>query len=144
MSARGRRSAARSLAPVLLVAVLVAAVTVAAAALGLREPEVIPMDEAVGREVRVRGVVNRYGNEPHTWLGLLVDPDEPPEVEPGSGRLASLPRETVFELVADEAAMPGLAALAGRKVVVTGELVAWPEDRLVRPRIAVAEYAPAR
>ncbi len=126
------------------VLVLLAGVTVAAAALGLREPEVIPMDEAVGREVRVRGVLNRYGNEPHTWLGLFVEPDDPPEVEPGSGRLASLPRETVFELVADETVTRGLAGLVGREIVVQGELENWPEEQLMRPRIAVAEYEPAR
>lgn len=121
----------------LLALVLLAAAGLPADAFGRSEPQVIPVNEAVGLTVRVRGVVNRYGNVPHTFLGLLVEPDELLEIV-ADGRRAQVPDGTVFELAGD--ATPELDRYQGRLVEVEGVLAGWREPPGPLPVILVERY----
>ena len=92
---------------------------------GREEPRVRP-EEAVGTTVVVCGRIALYGNEPHTYVGLLALPEEQSECTGGENALTAgrlrLAGETVFRIEGELAS--GLESLQSRRASVVGVLEA--------------------
>lgn len=108
---------------------------------GREEPGVRPED-AVGTTVVVCGRIAVYGNEPHTYVGLLARPEEQPECTGGEDALAAgrlrLAEELVFRIAGEPA--PELRALQGRRTSVVGVLESAGEPPAPPPLVRVESY----
>ena len=115
------RERARSAAPdriAVATALVFVLVATAGGAMAVSEPREIALAEAVGETVTLCGRLARYGNEPHSYLAILVDPASPPRVERDSDTRVRLERETLFRLRTDVEST--LNPNQGREIRVTG------------------------
>jgi hypothetical protein len=101
------------------------------------------MTDAVGERVIVSGTLNRFGNEPHTFLGVLVTPETPPVLDSTDGRLRDgrvlvLDRERVFELEGD--LVSELDRYQGQRVTVHGVLSSGTRNALPPAVVFVEAY----
>lgn len=116
-----------------------------AAGLGRSEPVLDPgvrPEEAFGTTVVVCGRIAVFGNEPHTYLGLLARPEEQPECTRGDDALTAarlrLADERVFRIEGEPAAE--LRALQGRRASVVGMLESTGEPPAPPPLLRVESY----
>lgn len=120
MSELASRRTYRGVAVLGLTLIVLAAGSGRGETMGLRErsrgkESFVGIDQAEpGDPVEVRGVVMRYGSEPHTYPGILV----PPGGATGGGPQ----HETVYRLEVDTDVHPP-AQIEGRSVIVRGRLV---------------------
>ena len=105
-----------------------------------REPSVVPLSEAVGEQVVIRGTLNRYGNEPHTFLGVLVAAGHPPEAEGPPRRVIDVDREILFRLEGELEFE--LNEYQGREITVRGELLHASASPGLPPVVRIASYDP--
>lgn len=118
---------------------------VTAAGLGRSEPGPEPgvrPEEAVGTTVVVCGRIAVYGNEPHTYPGLLARPEEQPECTRGEDALTAgrlrLADERVFRIEGEPASE--LRALQGRRASIVGVLESAGAPPAPPPLLRVESY----
>jgi hypothetical protein len=108
---------------------------------GREEPRVRP-EEAVGTTVVVCGRIALYGNEPHTYVGLLARPEEQPECTADDDALTAgrllLEDDTVFRIEGEPASE--LQSLQSRRASVVGELESAGEPPAPPPLLRVESY----
>ena len=121
-----------------LVAALFAVAAVAIFGMPVVEPEVVSVNEAVGEQLIVEGVLNRFGNEPHTFLGILVTPDTPPVLGSSEGRVLALDDERVFALEGELASE--VNRYQGQRLTIRGVLSEASESALIPPVMQIESY----
>ncbi len=102
------------------------------------EPEVVSMNDALGEQIILQGTLNRFGNEPHTFLGLLVTPDTPPVLASTAGRVLEMHDERVFALEGD--LVSELNRHQGQRLTIRGVLSEASESALIPPVIRIESY----
>lgn len=106
---------------VIVGALLAAFVAGVASPTGIVEKTEVTMEEAIGREITLRGVVATYGSEPITYLGLLTTGAPAQDGLPAPAEELLVADETVFELVGELVAE--LDRWQGSSVELTGTLI---------------------
>jgi hypothetical protein len=108
-----------------------------AGALGRREPG----PTQVGDQVVITGVLELFGNEPHTYLGLVIDLDQNPGIvlDPTSGTDTSTNREIVIRV--DGELTDAMSDLIRKTIRVEGELTEAAQGPGLPAVVVVTDYA---